>query len=54
MINKINSNPKKNCKNYCHEYNVHFARTTYIVTIVIFYSYVGQFDFSNSFSTFVN
>ena len=32
VINKINSNSSKNCKNYCHEYNIHFARTRFIIT----------------------
>ena len=30
VINKINSNSNKNCKNYYHEYNIHFARTIFI------------------------
>ena len=36
IINKINSNSGKNCKNYYHKYNKHFARTTFMITIFIF------------------
>ena len=34
VINKINSNIGKNCKNYYHEYNIYFARTTFISIFV--------------------
>ena len=37
-INKINSNSSKNCKNYYHKYNIHFARATFIF-IFIFWGY---------------
>ena len=36
IINKTNSNSSKNCKKYYYQYNIHFARTTFIITIFIF------------------
>ena len=38
VINKIYSNSGENCKNYYHEYNIHFAGTIFIF-IIIFWSY---------------
>ena len=37
VINKINSNSGENCKNYYHEYNIHFARTIYTFYIHYFH-----------------
>ena len=34
VINKINSNYVKNCKNYYHQYNIHCTRTIFIFTFV--------------------
>ena len=31
VINKINSNSSKSCKNYYHQYNIHFAGTIFIL-----------------------
>ena len=41
IINKTNSNSSKNCKNYYHEYNMHFARTTFITIFIFSKSYVS-------------
>ena len=30
VINKINSNSSKNCKNFYHQYNIHSAGTIFI------------------------
>ena len=35
VINEINSNSNKNCKNYYHQYNIH-SKITIFVTIFIF------------------
>ena len=36
VINEINSNSIKSCKNYYHQYNIHSARTGFTRTIFIF------------------
>ena len=59
VINKINSNSSKNCTIYYHQYNIYFAgtaftRTIFIIIFILKKSYVSQFHFFNSFSTFIN
>ena len=39
VINKINSNPSKNCKNYYHQYNIHGAGTIFIFIFIFSKSY---------------
>ena len=39
VINKINSNSSKNCKNYYHQYNIHCTRTIFIFTFIFSKSY---------------
>ena len=39
IINKINSNSSKNCKNYYHQYNIHCARTIFIFIFIFGKSY---------------
>ena len=39
VINKINSNSDKNCKNYYHEYNIYFARTIFIIIFLFSRTY---------------
>ena len=39
VINKINSNSSKNCKNYYHQYNIHFTRTIFIFIFIFKNSY---------------
>ena len=43
VINKINNISNKNCENYYHGYNIHFASITFIITIfVVSTSYVSS------------
>ena len=35
VINKINSNSGKNCKNYYHEYNIHHAGTIFSFSFIL-------------------
>ena len=39
VINKINSNSGKNCKNYYHQYNIHCAETIFILIFIFSKSY---------------
>ena len=39
VINKINSNSGKNCKNYYHQYNIHCAETIFIFIFIFSKSY---------------
>ena len=39
VINKINSNSGKNCKNYYHKYNIYYTSTKFISTFIFSKSY---------------
>ena len=39
VIKEINSNSIKKCKSYYYKYNIHFARTTFTITVFILQSY---------------
>ena len=39
VINEINSNSNKNCKNYYHQYNIYFARAIFIFIFIFKNSY---------------
>ena len=39
VINKINSNSNKDCKNYYHEYNIHCTRSIFIFIFIFGKSY---------------
>ena len=59
VINEINSNSNKNCKNYYHQYNINSAGTIFTFIFIFsrmqfHWSYFSKFYFFSSFSTFIN
>ena len=46
LINKISSNPGKNCKNYYHQYNIHCTRTTFITIFIFSKTFLANFTSS--------
>ena len=54
VINKISNNSGTTYEKYCHQHNIHCARTAFIIIFIFSESYFGQFHFFNSFGTFFN